>query len=973
MKAFLEYVAEDIIRKYGTNLSKIVVVFPNKRASLFMNEYLVRMVEKPIWAPTYITISELFRQYSKFVEGDQIKLICDLYKTFVACTKIDETLDHFYGWGQLLLADFDDLDKNMADAHQVFANLKNIHEFDGVSYLTDNQRKALAKFFGNFNEDHNSELKQRFLSLWSNFETIYHDYNFCLECQGLAYEGALYRQVALDESLVFEYDMYIFVGFNMMQKVELAICDRLLKEGKAKFYWDFDRYYMPKSPMLNTHEAGYFISQYLSHYPNELDMTDGAVYDNLNRKQEITYLSTMTEDAQARYVSRWLQDKKRVQAGRKTAIVLADESLLQTVIHCLPNSIKNVNITTGYPLTLSPVSSFINTLIQLQTVGHVSNTDKFRLHNVSVVLRHPYAVFVSENSVGLLKNLQENRRYFPSIQELAMDENLAFLFKDISCFDGDRNLQLANWMIGLLRRIGIRAKEDNDPLFKESLFRMYTLLNRLAGLIESGDLTVDGVTFQRLILQLIQSTNIPFHGEPAIGLQIMGVLETRNLDFDHILVLSCNERNLPKGINDASFIPYSIRKAFGLKTIDNKVAIYAYYFYSLLQRSSDITLAYNTAVEDGKTGEMSRFMLQLMIESKFNIKHVMLRTGQKVVMPYRIPIKKTDEIITILNSFTKISPTAINKYLRCQLQFYYNMVLGIKEPDEDEGSEIDNRIFGNIFHRSAELAYLHFASKEEIEEADGKLKLIRPLQIHKEDLDTLLNDKAMIPEIVDRAFTEELFKLKEKHAPIEYNGLQIINREVIIGYLRQLLEIDKQLAPFTIKALEQDVYANIEFLVSGGNRVLKIGGYVDRLDEVDRDETGRCVRVIDYKTGNTPSKVTNTIEDVFSTDDISLKHTDYFLQTILYSIIVRHSEQWNDRKLPVSPALLFIQHSMGENYDPVLKLGKEEINDVEVYYEEFKERLKNVLTEIFDPKTAFMPTHDTQRCNTCPYNRLCGI
>jgi len=973
MKAFLEYVAEDIIRKYGTNLSKIVVVFPNKRASLFMNEYLVRVAGKPIWAPTYITISELFRRHSKLMEGDQIKLICDLHKTFTACTKIDETLDHFYGWGQLLLADFDDLDKNMADAHQVFANLKNIHEFDDVSYLTDNQKKALQKFFNNFNEDHNSELKQRFLSLWSNFETIYHDYNLCLERQGLAYEGALYRKVALDKDIIFEYDTYIFVGFNMMQKAELTICDRLMKEGKARFYWDFDRYFMPKSPAHNTHESGHFVSQYLSRYPNELDVTDGAIYDNLNRKQEITYLSATTEDAQARYISRWLQDEKRVQAGRKTAIVLADESLLQTVIHCLPDTVKNVNITTGYPLTLSPVSSFINTLIQLQTVGHVSNTDKFRLRNVSAVLRHPYAVFVSENCVDLLKNLQENRRYYPSIRELATDDNLAFLFKDISRLDGDRNLQLANWMIELLRRIGIRAKEDYDPLFKESLFRMYTLLNRLAGLIENGDLTVDGVTFQRLISQLMQSTSIPFHGEPAIGLQIMGVLETRNLDFDHILVLSCNEGNMPKGVNDASFIPYSIRKAFGLTTIDNKVAIYAYYFYSLLQRSSDITLAYNTAAEDGKTGEMSRFMLQLMIESEFNIKYVMLRAGQKVVMPHRTPIEKTDEIITILNSFTKISPTAINRYLRCQLQFYYNMVLGIKEPDEDEGGEIDNRIFGNIFHRSAELAYLHFASKEEIEEAEGKLKLIRPLQIRKEDLDALLTNKAVIAEIVDRAFAEELFKLKGKHAPIEYNGLQIINREVIIGYLRQLLEIDKRLVPFTIKALEQDVYATIEFPVLGESRVLKIGGYIDRLDEVKRDETGWYIRVIDYKTGNTPSKTTNTIEDVFSTDDISLRHTDYFLQSILYSIIVRHSEQWNDRRLPVSPALLFIQHSMGENYDPVLKLGKEKINDVEEYYEEFKERLKNVLREIFDPKTDFSPTPDTKRCNACPYNRLCGI
>ena len=257
MKTFLEYVAEDMLAKHGTNLSKTAVVFPNKRASLFFNELLAKQAGKPIWSPAYITISELFRAHSTLQVGDQIKLICDLHKCFVQTTGIDETLDHFYGWGQLLLADFDDIDKNMADAEKVFANVRNIHEFDDVSYLTEEQKSIIRKFFSNFTDNHDTELKQRFLQLWSHFHDIYKRYNECLLQQGLAYEGALYRQVACDETTTFDYDQYIFVGFNLLQKVEQRLFQRLQQQGKARFYWDYDHYYMAEN------EAGYYIRQYL--------------------------------------------------------------------------------------------------------------------------------------------------------------------------------------------------------------------------------------------------------------------------------------------------------------------------------------------------------------------------------------------------------------------------------------------------------------------------------------------------------------------------------------------------------------------------------------------------------------------------------------------------------------------------------------------------------------------------------------
>lgn len=316
MKAFLKYVARDILEKYGNNLSDIAVVFPNKRAALFLNESLARLTYHPIWSPSYITISDLFRKHSTLKVGDPIKLVCDLHKTFVACTGIDETLDHFYGWGQLLITDFDDIDKNMAEAEKLFANLSNIHELDDISYLTEEQKTLIKKFFSNFNDDHNSELKKRFLQLWSHFLDIYKQFNMRLEEQGLAYEGALYRKVVNDENIKFQHKKYLFVGFNMMQVVERKLCDRLMKEGKAHFYWDYDDYYMQ-----NNHEAGHYIREYLKYYPNELNEMPPRdlreIYHNFDNNKDITYISASTENIQARYVNQWLKEKKRYKYGKK--------------------------------------------------------------------------------------------------------------------------------------------------------------------------------------------------------------------------------------------------------------------------------------------------------------------------------------------------------------------------------------------------------------------------------------------------------------------------------------------------------------------------------------------------------------------------------------------------------------------------------------------------------------------------------
>ena len=889
MKSFLESVAEGLLNKYGTNLSRVAVVFPNKRASLFLNDALARQAGKPIWSPAYITISDLFRSHSTLKVADPILLVCELHKCFTACTGIDETLDHFYGWGQLLLADFDDLDKNMAPADKVFANLRDIHELDDVSYLTDEQRQMIRRFFSNFSETHNSELKERFLRLWSKIGEIYKMYNERLASQQLCYEGALYRQVATNKEIEFEYDAYAFVGFNLLQQVEQVLFKRLEQAGKAIFFQD----------------------------------------EEMQPPRELTYISAPTENIQARYISEWLTPE-RIAAGRGTAIVLCNEGLLQAVVHCLPDEVSKVNVTTGYPLLQTPVASLITQLLNLQVNGWSQKSGAFRRRWLDIVKRHPYAASLPE---------------------------------DFAAAHITDNSALLHWLLNIIKNVatstnGLSVISSNvekslnssfSTLNSEAIFRTYTLLNRLCDLVDNGVLAVDIITLQRLLQQLIQQTTIPFHGEPAEGIQVMGVLETRNLDFEHVLLLSCNEGNMPRGVNDTSFIPYAIRKAYGLTTVDHKVAIYQHYFTRLLQRANDVTIVYCNATSDGHTGEMSRFMMQLMIERNLSpltsslspLRFMTLRAGQQPQLHTPMPLQKTPEVMQILQErFSKerggISPTAISSYLRCQLRFFYRYVSNLQEPDAAEEELIDNRAFGNIFHHACETLYKPFGDQR-----------VTALMI-----DDLLKSGVEIERAVDAAIFEEL------HVNT-LDGLQLINREVIIKYVRLLLEVDRKLAPFSILGLEKRVNMDYQDTI--------IGGYIDRLDKVTDPETGEeRIRVIDYKTGARRLKPLADVDAIFDPANIH-EHSDYYLQAFLYSYIVRR-----EVKQPVSPSLLFIQHAGAEDYDPTLCLGKEAVKDIATVSERYMELLDETIHDIFNSHQAFTPTDDAARCRTCPYASLCG-
>lgn len=957
MESFLKLVAADLYKHTEGNLAHTAVVFPNKRAGLFFNEYLAQESESPIWSPAYVSISELFRSLSPWEVGDPVKLVCELYKIFRRETQSTETLDDFYFWGEMLISDFDDADKNKVDTDKLFSNLQDLRNImDDYTFIDDEQEEAIRQFFQNFSIERKTALKERFISLWDVLGNIYKGFRESLASQNIAYEGMMYRHVIehLDVDKL-PYEKYVFVGFNVLNKVEHTLFTQLKDAGKAVFYWDYDEFYMKENRQAVTHEAGEFIRRNLRDFPSPLS---GELFKNLSKPKEVHYIASSTENAQARYLPQWIRNNLTT-PEKETAVVLCNEALLQPVLHSLPAEVKHVNITMGFPLSQTPVYSFLIALLELHTHGFNFKSGRYTFQSVVTLLKHPYTRQLTGQAELLEKELTRNNRFYPLPGELGKDEFLTRLFTPLS---GNLNLciRLSETLqqVAGIYQANTSGTEDTDAfnqLYRESLFKAYTTINRFRTLIEEDELTVQSETFRRLLVKVLSATNIPFHGEPAIGMQVMGVLETRNLDFRHLVLLSVNEGQLPKSGGDSSFIPYNLRKAFGMTTIEHKIAVYAYYFYRLLQRAERITLMYNTSSDGLNRGEWSRFMLQFLIEWPHPITRQFLEAGQSPQGTSPITVEKTPDVMRRMQSLfdvranpkAKFSPSALNYYLDCPLKFYYRYVAGLSAPDE-VSAEIDSATFGSIFHYAAEHIYKDLTTH-------GKV-------INKEALETLLRNEVKLQDYVDTAFKKLFFNVPQNEKP-EYNGVQLINSAVIARYLKQLLQNDLRYAPFTFIASEMEVDEPIDIQTPKGVIKSRIGGIIDRMDSKDG-----TLRIVDYKTGgdaDTPPHV----ESLFIPDK---KRSNYVFQTFLYAAIMCRKQP----TMKIAPALLYIHRAATETYSPVIQMGeprkpKEAVEDFSKYEKEYRERLQGLLEEIFNPEKSFTQTEIIEKCTYCDFKALC--
>lgn len=957
MESFLKLVAADLYKHTEGNLAHTAVVFPNKRAGLFFNEYLAQESDSPIWSPAYVSISELFRSLSPWEVGDPVKLVCELYKIFRRETQSTETLDDFYFWGEMLISDFDDADKNRVDTDKLFSNLQDLRNImDDYTFIDDEQEEAIRQFFQNFSIERRTALKERFISLWDVLGNIYKGFRESLASQNIAYEGMMYRHVIehLDVDKL-PYEKYVFVGFNVLNKVEHTLFTQLKDAGKAVFYWDYDEFYMKENRQAVTHEAGEFIRRNLRDFPSPLS---GELFKNLSKPKEVHYIASSTENAQARYLPQWIRNNLTT-PEKETAVVLCNEALLQPVLHSLPAEVKHVNITMGFPLSQTPVYSFLIALLELHTHGFNFKSGRYTFQSVVTLLKHPYTRQLTGQAELLEKELTRNNRFYPLPGELGKDEFLTRLFTPLS---GNLNLciRLSETLqqVAGIYQANTSGTEDTDAfnqLYRESLFKAYTTINRFRTLIEEDELTVQSETFRRLLVKVLSATNIPFHGEPAIGMQVMGILETRNLDFRHLVLLSVNEGQLPKSGGDSSFIPYNLRKAFGMTTIEHKIAVYAYYFYRLLQRAERITLIYNTSSDGLNRGEWSRFMLQFLIEWPHPITRQFLEAGQSPQGTSPITVEKTPDVMRRMQSLfdvranpkAKFSPSALNYYLDCPLKFYYRYVAGLSAPDE-VSAEIDSATFGSIFHYAAEHIYKDLTTH-------GKV-------INKEALETLLRNEVKLQDYVDTAFKKLFFNVPQNEKP-EYNGVQLINSAVIARYLKQLLQNDLRYAPFTFIASEMEVDEPIDIQTPKGVIKSRIGGIIDRMDSKDG-----TLRIVDYKTGgdaDTPPHV----ESLFIPDK---KRSNYVFQTFLYAAIMCRKQP----TMKIAPALLYIHRAATETYSPVIQMGesrkpKEAVEDFSKYEKEYRERLQGLLEEIFNPEKSFTQTEIIEKCTYCDFKALC--
>lgn len=996
MTPFLQQTAEDLYAKYGDELASIAVVFPNNRARLFFSEHLYKAAGKPVWTPSFVTISDLFRKQSDLKLADSLAHVGYLYDVYIRESGKEESFDEFYLWGEILLSDFDDVDKNLADARQLFRNIREQAEYtDTLEHLSEEQVASIRLFFKNFDPDRKTELKQRFIENWNILYEVYQGFQNLLAEKGLAYEGMLYRRVIeklkSDGPSGFGFDKYAFVGFNVLNGCEIALFSLLQKAGKALFYWDYDAFYMNRP----RHEAGRFMRENLENFPNELGKN---CFDNFeNSSKNIQFISASTENAQARFLPEWLQKIPGDFRPEDTAIVLCNEGLLLSILHSVPDEIKELNVTMGFPMIQTPIYNLVNEITVLHADGYIKDSvGRFNHRYVLPILQHPLIRQISDEAINLEHTLRSRNSFKPSAAELQKDMVLKNIFTP-----AENPIDLAKCLLELYKQLARHnpptqeEEEDTtalpevddqyDPLNAESVFRCFSLTNRLYDLLLNKVIEVNIHTFQKLLQKILSTASIPFSGEPVRGMQIMGMLETRNLDFKNVLVLSVNEGMLPKGGGETSFIPYNLRKGFGLTTPEHKDSIFAYYFFRLLQRAENISLVYNTSSDGLNRGEMSRFLLQLLVESNHPVAHFNLNSGIELTTPRPIQILKTDEIIQELrqkydlqtNKAAKsFSPTALNSLLDCSLRFYFRYIAGLKEADE-VSEEIDGAAMGNFFHHSAEYIYTAILLKkaerdfstQSVEEAITNGTINKAIEsgeisgmIDQSDLEPWLKGIYQIDKVVDHYFRRDFFQIQDEKVALEYNGEQLIKRKLVINFLKTLLKLDQERAPFEMVALEKNVYEHFETETPSGNVTLQIGGIIDRIDKKYGD-----IRILDYKTGGLP-RIPESVETLF---DSNADHSAYIFQIFLYSIILKKKNP----DVIIAPQILYIHKAAREDYSATIHMGsykmRKSVDDIGAYEVLFREKLNHLLNQLFDKTLNFKQTEVLDKCLYCDYKNIC--
>lgn len=934
MTPFLLETAQKITASHS-RLEEITLVFPNRRAILFFRKHLGTLLKKPAFAPTMLTIEEYIKSFSTLQVPDKLELVHRLHKAYAETVKSKESFDRFYYWGEMLLRDFEEIDKYLVNAEMLFRDLSHQKELDAsFDYLTDEQKKFLLDFWGNFDE-HQTENRKKFLEVWKHLYDVYANYRAQLLKEELAFEGMVHREVAekILQGQTLRTGREVFIGFNALTKAEEVIIVHAV-EGGASVYWDVDEYYLNNV----VQEAGGFFREYQQH--TVLGKTfEAQVPANFRKEKNIKLYGAAQPVGQAKLMGQEL--KRNMEAGalpEETLIVLPDEKLLLPALHSVSDSVEKLNVTMGFSLSATPIFNFVELLIELQ----ISRKDDYFHHRpVLSLLNHPFTVS-ADSKVAQSKRKEMLKHNWVSVPKnfLATETELhrvMFVVADIN--------NITQYLKTCLTVLG--GSGSLYAFDKEYIFQMLKNLNRMEEVL--GNQYSDLRSFLRFFRQYVRTVRIPFSGEPLQGLQLMGMLETRNLDFKNVYILSLNEGSLPSGGSKGSYIPYNIRRAYTLPTLQHQDAMYAYLFYRVIQRAENVSIFYNTETDILGQGEMSRYLQQLMFESGKKFQHHALHNTLGVSEVKPIVIKKDKAVLEALEKlseqneyrkFSGLSPSALNAYIECRLRFYFRHVAKIKEADEIE-EDMDARVLGNFVHNVMEAFY-----QKLVEQKGSKNIEVQDLEKKEKQIQTLLDQEVI-----------KTYNL-DPNETVVYEGQLILVSEVVKRFIDKILEHDKKHAPFALEGVEQNMEYTFSISAPAGSVLL--GGKIDR---VDRKED--VLRIVDYKTGRDKLDF-KSVESLYARTGERNKAA---FQTLLYAWLYTKTRDTSGMR--VIPGLLNSTNLFDEEAEFGLKMGKENLRDVRVVLPEFEARLRELLEELFNPDTVFDQTEEIDNCKYCPYKRIC--
>ncbi|TDD99839.1 PD-(D/E)XK nuclease family protein [Flavobacterium cellulosilyticum] len=912
--SFLDKLASILIDKYSDQLSKTIVVLPNKRAKIFLIEALKKQVSNTVLSPEIISIEEFIQEIAGIRSVDPIELLFEFYEVYLLITEksSQQSFELFANWAKTLLQDFNEIDRYLLNPSHVLSYLKDIEDIKKWGIEVENK----------------TQLLENYIDFWKLLPNYYQSLYSHLLNKGIGYQGLIYREAVHNLNYftdTIKEKKFVFGGFNALNASEEKIIQHLIASDQAKVYWDVDQTFL-NDPF---HDAGLFVRRFKQNWKHYKSNPFEWIVDDFSETKNIQIIGTPKSIGQTKIAGSIIENiiKDNPSATLdKVAVVLGEENLLVPLLYSLPSTVGALNVTMGYSSKNNPAQILIAKLFKMHTNALSRNAKSYVLYYKDVldILTHPL-VEPYANTAVLVTVINTNNYTFITHHKLMdLNPNPSDLFLLLFQKWEDGSIPVLETISKLLLKIKSNLSNDNDEekITKAFVYSIFKTINKLINYY-SKHTHIDKIeTLYAIYKQVIDLAEVSFEGEPLNGLQIMGVLESRVLDFDTVIITSMNEGKLPAGKSQNSFIPYDVKRELGLPTFKEKDAIYTYHFYHLLQRAKNIYLIYNTESEGLDAGEKSRFITQLEVERqpKHNLTHEIYNAVLPETAYQPMVVPKSELVMARLKEISEkgFSPSALTSYIRNPIQFYFQKILRISEVEEVEENIALNTL-GTIIHETLEALYTPFIGKFLTE-----------------------NDILSCFKLLDEEVLKQ-FKLVYKEGEIK-KGRNLLAFEVakrnVSNFLKVELETIKEGDAIKIIALEQTFERKLEHPSLPFPVLIK--GNVDRIEE-----RNGVIRIIDYKTGKVEKSSVTLKSWKGLTEDIK---NDKIIQVLAYAFM--YEEHANSK--PIEAGIISFKNLKSGFLAFNFKEGKEEGTTIDTkILTNYLDEMVLMLIEILDETIPF--------------------